>query len=147
MELLTPVCLALLVTFTLAKSLDKRAAGCNVNGLSVADGATFTYPGGSKCITYKCNNGGYAPTTTACEFKGQCYAINSKFNDGCFTYGCQAVTENGSTILKTDIVTSRCKDSKGVCRNNGEVFPEVFGGQTFQCTCTVIGRSTSTSCK
>ncbi|XP_012939335.1 uncharacterized protein LOC106012102 [Aplysia californica] len=120
---------------------------CTVNGHEFADGQEFVYPGQSKCVKYKCDKGSYKPVQEGCEANGACHAIGSVFETNCVLKACKKITYPDRSVLSSEVLMRRCRDSNGQCQDPGNSFSYEINSQVRNdCTCSVNGTQTSYRC-
>ncbi|XP_012939691.1 uncharacterized protein LOC101850013 [Aplysia californica] len=120
---------------------------CTVSGQEFADGQEFVYPGQSKCVKYRCDKGSYRPVQEGCEVDGACHAIGSVFETNCVLKACKKTTYPDRSVLSSEVLMRRCRDSNGQCQDPGNSFSYEINSQVRNdCTCSVNGTQTSYRC-
>ncbi|KAK7113212.1 uncharacterized protein [Littorina saxatilis] len=126
----------------------KRASSsCTVNGRVYQPGEIFSLPS-SRCIKYRCLNGGYDFYEEGCDLDGECFPVGHTKNYRCRPYRCDAsVMGQGKYYSVTPVGTQLCEDYYGQCRSPGEKFIYNMRGRVSRnCSCRVLGDRIEYTC-
>ncbi|XP_059172248.1 uncharacterized protein LOC131953196 [Physella acuta] len=129
-------------------SEEQEESPCEVDGVVYDHGDVFRLKGATRCIQYLCSVGNVVIYKDACDFKNECFPVNSVFDIDCATYTCIKTRKEDTTLYSIKPQKIRCKDSKGRCREHGDKFSSFINGRQYNnCNCNIMGYMASISCK